>query len=275
LYIVWDLLTVTYLVHLACHGVDAAQSAAHRRYPSRSFTDEFRGAALGLSATIAVLLAAYCLVKAFGRPAGHLARNRRALTSAFVLLAGATAFCGWFYAREYPRISPDLAGAGVSGTWFQLLGGAVLAAMAVAYASYRAAQAPAGAEMQFAGMKATSGLESVFTTLLLIAAALVFFVQQIRALVSVTGPTLSASISESLAYTLLIPDTYFMFGITVLTIQASWAACRQRKKPTLPVSAIDGRRFFAALLAWSLLTVVAVPTLLAAVLSFWLGPWYY
>jgi hypothetical protein len=271
------MLCMTFLVHEACRGNDASQAIADQRYPIYTIAEQKWLALFAAGGYIAVLLAATFLIGSLRQTSDRGHERRFACGLGMLLVAGAAAFSSWFYWRRLPTISPDLAYAGVSGTWFQLLGGGVLAAMAVTYAAYRVART-SDARRLIQRWHPAHDLSSLATMLLLLVAAIVFFVQHYRSAVETVGWWRSRGvwieIGETIAEALASPDAYFMLAITVLSVQLAWSQSSRKRDPELAVYTIDGRRFTAALVVFTALTLVAIPTFLAASFAFWLGPWY-
>lgn len=266
-YVLRDLLAVTFLVHLACHGVDVSQPGVYQRYLWLTQVEEVVLTSSAAFAFASVPLAAICLGRGIQQQPGR--RRRLQFSIGALLLLGAAVYTVWFFWRVMPAISPDLAEAGGSGTWFELLGGGVLAGMAVYYAACRISRVQGSARHTFSE-KPQTDVGMLFSILVLFIAAVVYFVQYTRSMSDSTFMDLA----DVIAYSLTFPDTYFMFAITVLSVQLAWVAWRRGNASTLTVHAIDGRRFAAAIVAFSALTIVAIPTFIAAGFGLWLGPWY-
>jgi len=270
-YIIWDHATVTFLVHAACRGVDATLVHTGNRYPLWTEQDEIRFLALVGAAAAAVLVAATLLVVTLSRPTRRRWLHRTAIAAAVALLGGAAAYCHWYYRTAFPAISPDLAVGGFCSTWFQQLGGAVLAAVAVVYASYRATRAAAvNTPSTSVIVESQTISDSLPTILLLLIGAIIFFVLNIRATLSDTwaGPL------ESLAYLLVYPDTYFMLAISLLSLKLGWLRWKRRVPAPIRILPLESLRFATALLTFTAFAAVAIPTFAALGFAFWLGPWY-
>jgi hypothetical protein len=187
------------------------------------------------------------------------------------LLGSATAYNFWFYRVAFPALSPDLAGAGLRSSWFEQLGGAILAAVAVAYASYRMARAAAvHSSAEPVVVESTTTIASMPTIGFLLIGAAVFFFQIIRD--SLASPYFSTW--ESLASLFIYPDTYFMLANSVLSLQLGWLNWKGRAITAIPVLPLQRSRFATAVVTLGALVVVAIPTLAAFGFAFWMGPWY-
>lgn len=159
--------------------------------------------------------------------------------------------------------------------WFA--GGAIVAILTCA-AAYRLA-VRTGAEtankFEIIQQGDTPALhESALCIVALFAAALIYFVENIR---QDWGQPFfgSSSLWEEIAATLKYPPYYPMLAIAVLSLQLCWIRWRRRHVAvTWELRSLDRRRFLVNWLAVGFLAVIALPTIGIYCFTFWLGPWY-
>jgi hypothetical protein len=89
-YVLWERLAMTFIVHLACRGVDAYQPGVYQRYVWPTRAEEVKLTSLAVLAFASVPLAAIC----FGRAVRDEPGRKRRLLFSFgtLLLLGATAY---------------------------------------------------------------------------------------------------------------------------------------------------------------------------------------
>ena len=268
--VVWDPLAVWFLVHLACRGVDATLVHTGNRYPIWTEGDETRFLAIAVAASLIVLLAALLLATTLPRQTNRPRLFKTAIAAAMALLGMAAAYNVWFYRVAFPAVSPDLASVGLCSSWFEQLGGAILAAVAVAYASYRMARAAAMRCSAEPVVVESTTIASMPTIVFLLFGVAVYGFQMIWdfAFSGLSSPW------EGLAYLLVYPDAYFMLAISVLSLQLGWLSWKGRGTTDISVLPLQRGRFATALVTLTALVAVAIPTVAAFGFAFWLGPWY-
>jgi hypothetical protein len=268
---------VTYLVHVAVSNIEAVQRF-HRpnAYPDPR-TDGFRFFWLSVC-SIGML----CLAAAILFLGNYLRVSRKWILAGMVgfigLLTIDIAFCIWFYAKEFNRLSIDMASAGFAANWFDWTSGAVLISILASVAAYRLTvlnRASAESPMFLATLDRTYTHESFWCLLLLIAATATFYVEEIRQSASMPSFFGPAGILGFVYDHLYYSSGYITLAILVLSIQLCWIRWKRRgHTPELDFPPVPPKRFLCNWLALELLIVVAIPTIAVYCFAFWLGPWY-
>jgi hypothetical protein len=272
-----DTAMVCYLVHIATQGIEFSHPVRFQRlgsFPNHA-AEGYRLFWLSVSAVLGVALAAIALILA---NVSRLGRNSKIAFVALCLglLIGAAAFCIWYYTREFPRISPDLAFVGSGSNWFDFLGGAILVTMTITAGAYRFASSR-GARTAITFHQETERIplhETTICLLLLVGSMIAFFVEDARASWQITlfG---TRTVTEFLSSVLRYSSNYIMLAIVVLSLQLCWLRWK-RNASDIPweLQSINQRRFGLNWLALALLVGIGLPTVSIYCFAFWLGPWY-
>jgi hypothetical protein len=272
-----DTAMIIYLVHIATQGIEFSHPVRFQRlglFPDHA-AEGYRFFWLSVGAVLCVALAAIALALA------NVSRLGRNFKIAFVvlylgLLAGAGAFCGWYYISEFPRISPDLASVGSGSNWFDFLGGAILAAMMITAGAHRFASL-GGSRTAITFHQENERIplhETTICLLLLVGSMVAYFVENARASWQITlfG---TRTVTEFLSSVLRYSSNYIMLAIVVLSLQLCWLRWKRSASDIRwELQSIDQRRFGLNWLGLALLVGIGLPTVSIYCFAFWLGPWY-
>lgn len=263
-YVLLDYWTVPYLVHLATASVDSYLKQADSRFAAPTFEERQQFERLAALAYGGLIVAAMTGIVALRSE--RLARTRRLLPALTAALA--LAVCGsiaWrFFRTDFPRLSPDLAGAGLASTWWLAVGGAALAAVATTTAAYRiVALRKATCAHAIAIQPAWSFHYSRIAMLILTASTSV-----------ILSHFWEYGLTDA-AYLVTSYDAYMELMIVVLAAKLIWLRTRRgRASRQIVVAPLSRRRFFAAWAGSAMWLAVAVPTLAASCYLYYFGPWF-
>lgn len=274
-YIVIELSTINYLVHVACNGVDGVFRPEYRRYPIMTLSDERLLFGTAAAAVAAVVVAAVLFVRALANRGLCGPAQPATLVPLALLLAVSGGYALWFYEVARNHYSPDLENIGFGASRWHQAGGAALATLAVTYVVYRGWHAAAARsrtlESTAASMELPLAGENLIALFVLLAASVVHMVQITCS--AVDGP-FSTSVLDDLAYLSVYPSTYFGVAILLMSLRLIRFRWKGRAPAPLVVVPVKSRDFVASWLILAAIVGVAVPTLAAFSFSFWLGPWY-
>ncbi len=267
--VIWDLGVLPMLVHCATAAVEATIPAAFQRsevFFPRSASESYWLFWLALLAAAALFLAVFSLLY---RMPSH--RRSGALMTGLCLLAP-TVFCLWFHESHFPRMSPDMAAAGPTGTWWELALGGLAGAMIVTVGAYRLASYRAGPKIVLDAVLRPMSTpvihhHSLLNAVLVLTATLVAIAARFR------NEMLSSS--TDIAYLVVMDGLGVLYlGTLILSVQwcwQSWARRQQDWPQSIGRVAQYDLWAYWILLAW--IAAAGAPTL--AILTFvgWLVPW--
>lgn len=263
---------LTFLIHVATQGIEFSHPAKFQRlgtFPDHQ-AEHFRFFWLSLATVVCISLAATALALA------NLTRSHRGRRIAYIavylgLLVACGAFCLWYYTHEFPRISPDMASVGLSANWLEMICRASVATLLITTIAYRISKLGIECDNCTSVERNTIPLHEMgFVPLLLLAAMIIYFVENIRALSTWYSNSLEL-ISDFLRYT----SSYLYVAVIVLSLQLLWLRWKWRNAGAkLGLQPIDPLRFSWNWLAVFLLTLVGIPTISIYCFAYWLGPWY-
>lgn len=285
-----DVGLITYLVHIATGNIESAQPFVYQRpaeFPDHS-KEGFRLFWITIAASGGAVFAA--------ASAAFMIQTQRRMPRALGLfvfvatLSTVAAYCIWYYTREFERVSPYLAGAGIGGNWIELATGAVITFIFVTAGANRIASsgrpnaATADARIQAGELPAIH--ESFICLVALLCATAIYVGETVRVYVSVllgfstsTARVLRSrapvQILETLASLCRDPCSILVLAIGMLCLELIWLRWRRRSASVdLTLTAADPRRFAWSWGALALLAIVGLPTISIFCYVVWLGPWY-
>lgn len=272
-----DTTLITFLVHLATQGIEFAQPSRFQRlgnYPNHA-AEGFRLFWLSVAAVAAVALAAALLVVANCK---SLTRKQTAalITVQSVCLVAATAFCTWYFAVEFQRVSPDLASVGRGTNLFELLLGAILAVIVITAGAHQLSISTASTLTTFpATMQCRPFYQSIFWILMLVASIVTSMYENIRGSYAITQGLFFRDIIEWIGSMLVYSSNYLDLAVVALSLQLCWSIWKHgTKRPPIALYPVQYGRFIVNWLALALIVVVGVPTMSIYCFAFWLGPFY-
>jgi hypothetical protein len=266
LYMLFYMGTVTFLVHVACSGIDAGHINADFRYPAISWETRDQFTYLSTAMVGVLAIAGVALTRAFPIGDGR-SINRRWLALAGVGLATCAAFAYWFECQSLPKLSPDLEEGGFGAAPWQRWAGLVLVIMLSCCAAIRAGCLTGwrSAEVVEAPVRRSAARSSLMGMALVGAMAVELFRQSGVLDYGWVG----------LADMLTNPAGYLAAAVLVLAARSLWQAWgRSGDIGVVEIAPLDPRRFalsWAAMGAW---LSVAAFTLAAAQFLFWQGSWF-
>jgi hypothetical protein len=270
-YVIINTALITYLVHVACRGVDATNQYTGNRYPIWFVSQESTFAGLGLTAVVAVILAAFLLCSGIRSQANRGWQRYMRILPGLMLLAAAGAYCSWYYRVALPTVSPDLGATEFGSTWFEQIGGVALGLMLITAGATRTARTAArGSQSPSRQIHLPAAAESLAVLVFLASATGLIVVQSIRGCFDSAYGTAS----EMLPYLLVYPDTTLTAAILILALHQMWLRRKGGSPAPLHLVPLEGKRLASAWLALAAILSIGIPTLAAFSFSFWLGPWY-
>jgi hypothetical protein len=277
-----DVSLVHSLVHIATAGIERAQPERYQRHGT--FPDQraegFQTFWFSTAATGFVVLGSASLMYLNRRRKLPLSKKLYAILAFALSLLVTFAFIAWYYAFEFQRISPDLAGVGVGSNAAEWLAGFILAVTVTTIGAYRLTVSDSrtisipfniGNEHKRLSTYESAGC------LLIFAAAVVLYVDAVlRAYLNLTrGWFWSPRTAEVLVGMVRDPSVMLLLAILLLSVQIALMRWRRRDEPTAwVIAAIEPQWFFENWIALAALACVAIPTIAAFLFLFWLGPWY-
>lgn len=263
---------ITFLVHVACNGVDASLLRAPHRYQLTTPVQQRDFFLAALFATAAALTATAGAIRFFAHPPATR-RRRILLASGGVLsLTVAAAYCVWYYAKGLAMASPDLAETVFAMNWYETLGGAALGSLLITMGTHRITRQDFNSEAGSFRVTMPASWRSALPTmgLLLIAGAIA-----VKQFVEIFFNPHYGSFIDQLDYLLTYPQVYLALATFLFCIQITRRRWRDRgKSPSLNIAPLSARRFATAWLTLAAVTAVLMPTLAALAFAMWLGPWY-
>lgn len=279
-----DVRLVDYLVHRATAGIEASITPRFQRpgvYPDHA-SEGFRSFWITFAAASMVPLGAALLIRASNR---WKTTYGKLLAVAFVLcLAVQLFYCIWFYASDYPRVSPDLAGVGFAAQRSDLFAAAVLVAVLATPTAYFLVVRSGERSVVSNNLAVDLDSRSIHETApILIILGVGGAVNLVMSLVSTLGnilfPVMSTShlnpwmqlwmksslIASPLLLLLIIPS--------LLALQLCYYRWKRRRE-CVPweLPALAGAAFAWNWLAVAAAIAIGAPTLAAFGFMFWLGP---
>lgn len=271
LYTVVEKNFITYLVHVACSGVDIAAEHSVGRYWHLNQEQERLLLLASVVAASAVIGAAMLSVRSLSRRGTH---PLMALSGGGALLTGAASYCYWYYRIGLPKLSPDIAEAGIAANWFDQLGGIVLAATLSGVLIVRLQRGATTDATPLMLPISPAGASIPLLTCLVIASSFrAFYTIYVALDDSWTAGSMGAG--EMLAYHILVfPGFILTMAIALLSSRLLWVRLQGADSHALCIHPTSRTRLIAISLVSVVLMAVAVPTLAAFSFLFWLGPWY-
>jgi hypothetical protein len=271
--------TITqFLVHRGLANIEASQPQhLHRQgvYIPLS-ADAYLPLWFGLGAAVS-LFAALLITISPHKLTLNKSRYSIRLLVFVILMIVPTAYCWWWYAYEFPRLSPDIAGVGLALTRFDLVCGIGVALALVAASSYRLAMTPSTKVIIRANMAEdidrTAFHESLPTLVLFILIGVSFIVWLITSLY--TAPWQSAVRNViTFVSTICYPPFLLPLAITIAGLQLCWIRWRSRSEivPDVLIG-LSPTRFVASSLMIAWILAAGVPALRAFAFTAWVGPY--
>jgi hypothetical protein len=271
--------TITqFLVHRGLANIEARQPQhLHRQgvYVPLS-ADAYLPLWFGLGA--AVSLFAALLITTF--PHTFTLNARRSATRRFVftiLMFVPTAYCWWWYAREFPRLSPDVAGVGLALTRFDFACGVGVALALIAASAYRIALTPFIRVVVRPNMAEDidrTALHESLPTLVLFALIGTSFI--VSLVISLCTAPWQSAVRNVLTFvsTICYPPFLLPLAITIAGLQLSWIRWRWRNEivPDVLVG-VSPTRFVASSLMITWILAAGAPALRAFAFTAWIGPY--
>jgi hypothetical protein len=275
---------VDYLVHQATAGMEAAIKPEFQRsgvYPDHA-SEGFRSFWISFAAAAMVPLGAAFLMSASNRwktVCGKLSGV------AFVLcLAVQMCYCVWFYTSDYPRVSPELAGAGFAARKSDLFAGAMLLAVLATPAAYFLTAVPRERSILSDNLAVELDSRSIHETApVIIILGLWGVVNLVMSLVSALGNTFSLVMSISHlnpwmklwmnSSAITSPLILLLIVPSLLAVQLCYYRWKRRREcVSWELPALPGAAFAWNWLAVATAIAIGTPTLAAFGFMFWLGP---
>jgi hypothetical protein len=274
-----DLGLVAGLVHLATEGIEAGQPVRFSRtgtYPNHQ-TEGFRSFWI----TSAALIIGFLAIIFFVLANAVQTRRRRlwSLVAFTISITAAGGFCVWYYAREFHRISPDLASVGPAGGWFDWFKAATIVVILISAVAYRFSCVPNARIVLSPNLNDRASevaLHEAGPTLVLLTALIACDIYVIvKAFVDFTPSPGMSNFWEFLALVITWRDIYLQSAIDLLILQLCWIHWRRRNETIAwQLAPVDGQRYFLNWAGIALLVLVSIPLFAAYSFVYWLGPWY-
>lgn len=271
---------LTFLVHKALAGIEAGHPPSLRRpgaYLSAP-SESLPAVSFAVAAVLSLIIAGSILLRTVRR-SDHTSVPLRNLLAAMLLLIIPCVFCAWFYTVRFPIVSPDMAEAGLDTNWFDLLIGGALGLSIAIVSAYKIAQSREGQtiESDISRELDKTAFHETAPCLLLIA------IHSFYQLIVITSLSLDlanlSSISGASLYQALMgsftnPLILLFLAEAVAGLQLCWIRWRRRSDTIdWQLRRLSRSRFYQSVLAIALLLIVSTPTLNAAALAVWFGPW--
>jgi hypothetical protein len=275
LFVVVDGTAVEFLVHRAVHGIERAQKFPRFGLYIRLSDEGYDAIWWGLAAVVGLIGAIALAIHPKDEQSWSRAKPFRWFLF-LLLLVPSAAFCVWYHRYEFPRLSPDMAGAGLAISFLDALSGVFLAVVALTVGAYRLAVMPAPVATICADLSLDLDRRAIHESLLVL---FVMFLSACGAVLSlastflVNEPALGGiPIGRLLSY-FLYPMSLMAIATLVVTVQlclARWKT-RSHEVPWL-LHALSLRRFGESWMMLALLAIVGAPALRAFGFLLWLGP---
>jgi len=230
---------------------------------------------LGLAAVVSLSAAILLTTWPLGPTLGASKYVRRILIFSIVMIVP-TMYCWWWYAREFPRLSPDLAGAGFSLTRSDLACGLCAAITLIVASAYRIALTPLRVVVRpnmAEDIDCTSVHESLPTLMLLILFSANFAASAIVSLNAVPAQSVVRSVISFIMFS-CNPLFLLPFAAMIAGLQLSWVRWRRRAE-TIPdvLFGISPPRFAISGLMIACILAAGVPVLRAFAFTAWIWPY--
>jgi hypothetical protein len=188
-----------------------------------------------------------------------------------------TAYCWWFYAYEFPRLSPDVASVGLALTRFDLVCGIGVALILVAASAYRLAATSSTKVVIRANMAKEidrAALHESLPALILFALIGTSFI--VSLVVSLFTAPWRSAVRNVLTFvsTICYPPFLLPLAITIAGLQLCWIRWRRRGEivPEVLIG-LSPTRFVASSLMIAWILAAGVPALRAFAFTAWVGPY--
>lgn len=271
--------TITqFLVHRALTGIEASQQPRFHRQgvyiPIAA--DAYLPLWFGLAAAISLLVGLLIMIWVH-KSKLNMSRYAGGMLAFTTLMTVPTAYCWWWYAREFPRLSPDMAGVGLALTRFDFVCGIVVALTLIAGIAYRIAIMPTTSVIVCPNMAddidRTSLHESVPALFLFALIGISFIVSVI---VSLSTAPWASAVRNVITFISTICYPPFLLPLTIMVagLQLCWLRWRRRNEvvPAVLIGLSRGRFFTSSLMiAWIL--AAGVPAMRAFAFTAWAGPY--
>ncbi len=274
-YAVIDRAVVPALVHMRMDSVESNQVGVFQRrdvYPNHA-AEGFASFWESAMAATAVLFSISLLLICSG------IKDFRVRSCLWVVVLGlisvSARYVWWFYAHEFHRISPELAGAGLAHQWWKAGAGLVLVV----------------------GVALSKGTKSGVRASELLTQTIHFPKTSILAIVGAISIAISAGwnwvwlLRESLegggwlygwqsfrgvvctiGSSLLYPELVFPLALFVSACSLIWQSFSEPDNGP-PLILLEGRQFALYSVAWLAVLLVGIPTFAIFGFCYWLGPW--
>ncbi len=273
---------ITFLVHVATNGIDAACDPRFNRtgvfphHPSEGFFTYWTAllAAVCSTATLAAACGA-CLVK-----------SRTAwMVCGLVVLVGAGLQIGyltWFYASEFPRVSPDMASVPPPITTSELLLAIITLVVFVSWLAL-ALTTPLRGAQPTCRLRFSGALGSLPAWLGALGAALLGLISTAESTITNVQTTFAfnrfmgtasrfwSTLWGSFRYLLLSPNWLLMLAVACCGASLAWQLWRGR---AIRVARIEGRGLARRATLLFFAGIVGLPTMAVYGFCCWLGPWW-
>jgi hypothetical protein len=277
-----ELAFITYLVHVATAGIEAAQPLAVRRVgtfpdPSQGGFPHFWFSAVAM---MGVLVCCPLLLRILRRPPESRWISIPVRLLVGVLMTLAVSFDIWYWGGEYARVSPDIAASELVATWPDWLGAAILVAVFAAAVAFRVSKrekvvidAP---ETELHRWRQPRIHETAICVCLTVLASVWFLYESGWMMLDFQGGMHGVyDLMQVFSYMLEDAPHLFYFAACILAVQVGWLRRRNRGEDLLVVvEPICLARFCVAFCVCLVFSVIALATIAAYSFCYWLGPWY-
>jgi hypothetical protein len=194
-----------------------------------------------------------------------------------LLLAVSSLYCLWYYAREFYRLSPDLADSGLALTTIDLISGIALATILIAAGAYRIAvnrsiRATVRADIAH-DIEQSAFHESVPGLLLLASIACYSIAIEVLQFVTYNSMLGTPTVARYVIM-LIYPTSLLRIAIAVASLQLCWIRWRSRTQ-IVPdeLFGLSARAFLQAFIMLTCIVAVGIPTVRGFAFTLWLGPY--
>ena len=284
IYNVVDSEATTYLVHQAVAGIEASITPRFQRPDvySNLAREGYRSFWLSCLAAASVPIGAIFLVVASRWKDSRIAKAM--VGGFFFCLAVQLLYCRWFYLKDYPRISPDIAGAGLAvepSDWLSIV---ILLSIVITLAAYLITASDSDRTLVSNNLADGLDRRSLHETGPCLVAMNVAAAIELGMLITgIVGEIISPTFANLQFNTwmktwlncnlLFSPLVLLACAFPLLSLQLSYVRWARRKEEVhweLPV--IHPKQFALNWLAAAIAILIGAPTLAAFGFLFWLGP---
>ncbi len=266
---------VPYLVHVAVEQIELHQPMKLQRlevYPNHR-VEEFWSFWQATIAAGMALLAVFILILA---PNIKSTWGRCCVFSLLVtLVTGLAGYAKWFCSVELPRISPEMASAGLASRWVDRAAWALIVlGIAIWIGNISGARA---SDLSLWNTRLPKTSQLVILGVVPIALASMWkWLWLLREALNVPGVlhgwgTLVDAI-RSVGVIMLYPEMMIPLVLVVSTCTLIWQALSD-PNTSPPLVLVEGRQFALYSVAWLAVLLVGIPTLAIFGFCYWLGPW--